>query len=730
MVSVTNRIELSGAARTAQAEVASAAVDRQIAWIDGDPAIAKMKSLSAVSFASAAPNEEEATDGVTPRRGDSRKQYTAMLDLFPSTDHDTLLPRTDVLIKATQAEASRKRVVSELTAFTQDRRSNAVVVALAHWAIKMLTDGTLEDSDPAYGTVKTYLTIVGGGLVALTESSSLTDFDETELTQIYVDLVEMKAPAQRDRAAREVLHFHSVVAPKLGLAEIDPSELQIYLKKSASRVDSELILPQEFYMAMAYIAELARDGGDALAGTPTQRRLLRQARILLMMIDAAGCRTGEPLGMRLAEIAHDDSQIWAAFVPNRHRRIKTRAGWRVVELMHRLNANDAKYLQGWIVAERARLPDVMRRTGYLFSTAESALDVSPKRHVRRLAAMALGVFTGRTREDMHRGRHMVAGEGLAWTALLPEDRDRVGFLRPLSPSEASPIGVNFPRDLHRHTAILGHRRPLTSIKVYLHFSWLVRSRSDAWIQKRANRRTAAAAMGLSVFRADQIKQQDKEASEMLAWLNHGLAPRRVDKTPATSRQESPKKPLDFREMTAAEIGQLLGWAEHGVDENAAALSLGATHEQMELVRAAVAEYAAKIGRDFRSRGEDRNGTASRRMSSAHHLYQLWDISSRRDEDDESRALASIATALFAHAKSTDKDALILPAREAVLLQRLLIACGHDEHLVQTTTHAKPALRLVRVKRPGNGKRYAGLELKRILGVIWIKRRLLELARGD
>ena len=732
MVSVANRIELSGAARTAQVEVTSAAVDRQIAWIDGDPVIAKEETLTAVSSSSIAQHDEEVADGATSKRGDSRKQYRALLDVFPSTDHDTLLPRTGVVVKPTQVEFSRKNVVSELAAFAQDRQSNAVVAALAHWAIKMLTDGTLEQSNPAFGTVKTYLTIVGGGLVALTESSSLTDFNEAELTQIYVDLVEMKQAAQRERVAREVLHFHSVVAAKLGIAEIDTSELEIYVSKGSSHVDSELILPQELRSAIAHLGEMARDGGDDLARSPTQRRLLRQAQILLTIIDAAGPRTGEPLGMRLAEIGQVDSLIWAAFVPNSHRRIKTRAGWRTVDLTHRMDGDDARYLRGWIEAERARLPDAMRRGGYLFATIDSAVDVSPKRHVRRLAALAVGMFTGRSREQLHRGRHMCAGEGLAWFALASEDRDRLGFLRPLSPNLASPSGVRFPRDLHRHTAVLGHRRPLTSIKVYLHFGWLMRSRSDAWIQQRVNRRTAAVAMGLSVFRADQIRQQNTGGSEMQAWLNQGLAPRRVNAEAAVLAQKAPEKALNVRHISAADIGQLLGWVERGVDAGSAALSVGLTREQMALLREAVAEYAAKIGRDFQSREEnpDGAGTASRRMSAAHHLYRLWDISSRSDEDDEHRALGSVVTALFAHARSTDKDALVLPSREARLLQRLLVGCGHDEHLIQINAHAMPALRVMRVKRSARSERYAGLELKRILGVIWIRRRLLELARSD
>ena len=239
-------------------------------------------------------------------------------------------------------------------------------------------------------------------------------------------------------------------------------------------------------------------------------------------------------------------------------------------------------------------------------------------------------------------------------------------------------------------------------------------------------------MGLSMFRADQIRQENKGISEAQAWLNHGLVPRRVNEVPAALQKKPSEKALDLRQISSADIGQLLGWAERGIDANSAALSLGATREQMDLLQIAVAEYASKIGRDFHSRGEDRDGagTVSRRMSAAHHLYRLWDISSRGDDDGEAKALMSVVTSLFAHAKSTDKDALILPAREVGLLQRMLVGCGHDEHQIQINAHAMPTLRVMRVKRSASGNRYAGLELKRILGVIWIRRRLHEIARSE
>lgn len=66
---------------------------------------------------------------------------------------------------------------------------------------------------------------------------------------------------------------------------------------------------------------------------------------------------------------------------------------------------------------------------------------------------------------------------------------------------------------------------------------------------------------------------------------------------------------------------------------------------------------------------------------------------------------------------TGKDALALPAREAKLLQRLLIGCGHDGHSVQITAHAAPAFRKMRVKRLGSSKRYAVLELQRIMALV-------------
>lgn len=722
ITAVANRIELSGAARTALAEVTSAAIGQQQAWIDGDPVVNAASSLGEVMA------QRSLTSIVTARvrRGDSRRQYRALLELFPSTEHDTVLPRTGVVIKPTQAESARNRVVAEMRALVKDKTTNAVVMALALWAIKMLTVGTLSESNPAYGTILTYLTTVGSDLVSLTESCALSDFDEAELAQIYLNVVEMKTPRGQPLAAREILHFHASVANLLDLPEIDPSELETYLGKAESHVDAELILPQEWDFAVERVAMLCAEGGDEYAQTPEQRRLLRQTKLLLQMIGAAGPRSGEPLGMRMDDLIFAGQLIIAAFVPNRHRRIKTRAGQRVIDLSHLLDDAAQQDMQAWVVAERARLTESMQRKGYLFSSPDSALDVSPKSPVKRLASLVLGVATGRARERLHRGRHMALGQGLMWYALTSQERARLPFLHSLAPVMQERTGAQFPRDLQRQVAVVGHRRALTSIRAYLHFNWILRSRSDRWIQQRVNRRTAAVAMCVSVFRADQLRLQDKNRDEAQAWLDNGVKPRETMPAPLMDRPRRP--PLDVTQISIRDVGRLLGWVEEGVEPGDAALSLGVSQAQMNLLNQAVAEYSSQVGRDFHSRGKGR--AVSRRMSSASHLYKLWQIE-RDGNANDYRSLSDVARALYSVSRPTDKDTLVLPAREADLLKRLLANCGHDSGLIEIREHPKKAaLRTMRILRSSSGRGYAGLELKRILGVIWVRDRLVELSTNS
>ena len=719
MTAVANRIELSGAARTALAEVTSADIGQQQAWIDGDPVVNAASSLGEVM----AQRSSTSIETVRVKRGDSRRQYRALLELFPSTEHDTVLPRTGVVIKPTQAESARNRVVTEMRALVKDETTNAVVMALALWAIKMLTVGTLSESNPAYGTILTYLTTVGSDLVSLTESYALSDFDEAELAQIYLDVVEMKTPRGQSLAAREILHFHASVANLLDLPEIDPSELETYLGKAESHVDAELILPQEWDFAVERVAMLCTEGGDEFAQMPEQRRLLRQTKLLLEMIGAAGPRSGEPLGMRLDDLIFAGRLIMAAFVPNRHRRIKTRAGRRVIDLSHLLDDAAQQDMRAWVAAERARLTDSMRRKGYLFSSPDSALDVSPKSPVKHLASLVLGVATGRARERLHRGRHMALGQGLMWYALSSAERAQIPSLQSLAPAIQGDAGIQFPRDLQRQVAVVGHRRALTSIRAYLHFNWLLRSRSDRWIQQRVNRRTAAVAMGVSVFRADQLRLQNKGKDEAQAWLDNGVKPREA--RPELVSEMLPRLPLDVRQISIRDVGRLLGWVEQGIEPDAAALSLGVTQAQMILLNQAIAEYSSQVGRDFRSRGKGR--AVSRRMSSAAHLYKLWQVEQDGGEGDL-RSLSEIARALYSASRPTDKDFLVLPVREADLLKRHLLDCGHDSGLIEIREHPqKAALCRMRILRSSTYRSYAGLELKRILGVIWVRNRLVELS---
>lgn len=740
-VGVCNRIELSGAARlaTGVGGCVPAEADRQIAWLDGDPVTP--------SEASGASYDDEDLSVEAPdvpaRRGGARAEYLKMLKWFPSERANTVLPRTGVRIEPTQIESSRNLVIAEFEAYVASGSGNNVVVAIAHWVLKMLREGTLAETNPAYSTIRSYVSLVGGPLVELADQSRLTDFDEPELAQIYVDVVEMRR-AGKDRAAREVMHFHDVVAPIYGLPELDYSEYEIYLGKGATKVDAELIIPQELQQAV----QIAKDN-DGRSVDTVGRRTCRQSALLLRMTGAAGCRSGEPLGMQLRDACFSDRAVVVAFVPNRHRRIKTRAGVRVVDITHRLSDVERADLAAWVDAEKGRLPSAGARHGYLYAGRSSGSDLSVKQVVRGAAIRSIRSVTKRKRERLHRIRHMVAGEGLMWATLPDSDRERIGFLKPLA-SRALPRGATlFPRDLHRHTLVIGHRRPATSIRIYMHMGWALRARADQWMQYRVTRWTAAAAMGVSVFRADQIRQQNREVPQSQAWLDVSLGPRHMPSISVASPESVAGTDSEAATLSAAEVGLLLGWTERNLAIDAAGLVLGATARQARLVAEAVAEYTARIGRDFVSRS---NGSrTTRRVSSAQHLYGLWDIDGRAADDPLHKKLGAVVAAVFTWAKPTDQDAIVLPASEANMLVELLEAVGHARGLASMEAHETASLRIVRVARqPASGnavaegqqdavrqpgktgaaKRYAGRELKRILGVIWVRHRIAGLEAFD
>jgi hypothetical protein len=324
----------------------------------------------------------------------------------------------------------------------------------------------------------------------------------------------------------------------------------------------------------------------------------------------------------------------------------------------------------------------------------------------------------------------VAGEALMYIFCSNVDRNALAWLKPLAAGSLAPCGVTFPRDLHRQCRVLGQAGPAITLRSYFHFPWAIRSRSEAWLGRRTDRRGAATALGISVNGVDRISQRNKPIEARIAWLNHVIAPRMplAAPSPAILKMTPPAEVAPrTTSLSTEDVGQLLGWTERGVMPENAALTLGATREEIELIRRASLEYFSKTGRGFLKR-EDTPKTATaqrviRRISSASHLYALWVIADRDESDVERRDLLAVVTAHYAWSVASNGSTIRLPESEAGMFKRLLESMGHPSQCIHSRKVPNSRLVDIEIERPGKPSRYLGRQVRRILGVIWIHQRL-------
>ena len=125
-VSVAARYELSPGARMARGSTGctSAAIDLQIAWLDGDPPGGSTYKAPPAGLMPSGEREKS-----LPSRGASRTQYLALCRVFPTVDRDTHLPATARTIPSGEAASARSReaVIDEIRAMRSaaaaDRRA-------------------------------------------------------------------------------------------------------------------------------------------------------------------------------------------------------------------------------------------------------------------------------------------------------------------------------------------------------------------------------------------------------------------------------------------------------------------------------------------------------------------------------------------------------------------------------------------------------------------------------
>ena len=261
--------------------------------------------------------------------------------------------------------------------------------------------------------------------------------------------------------------------------------------------------------------------------------------------------------------------------------------------------------------------------------------------------------------------------------------------------------------------------------------WVLFSRSNQWILGRLNRNTAAAAMGITPSGADRITQRRDTEPHRLAWLNHVIKPEAVAKPSSVETTQS--KPLSaaesIRQMTVLNLSQILNWTEHGATLAASAYAAGASQQLLDLICTAAAEYKSQTGITFTNGDEaERQRPRTRRNLLTRHMNKLLDLLESTNADDiaKRRKLILVTTAAFTRAKVTHRDLIYLPNLEASLLRELLESVGHPTDLIERTNDKNGLLTSIRVRRKADSKIYCGIELKRILGIVWVRQRVIDL----
>ena len=744
-VSVSNRYELSPAARMAlhpENGSVSAQMQEQLALLDGDP-------VGAVRREPEEESDQEVNEVQMPRGkrlGNSRSQYLALCRVIPTPGKDLLLPLTGQKIDASQLlqSSTRPRVIAEVKAQlaqkSPEKLLQPIVRLLATWVLQMLVEGTEATQNPADVTVSTYLTRIGGRLVAIFGNASLSDVGEAELEIAYVEVIQSNQAAQ-DKAAAAVLAFHQCCARKCGLPDLDLAEVREYLAVQSRSVDASLILATERDEAVYRLRESCKAIEAENQAAREKVRISRQAAAAIPLYAYAGARRSEILGLKFHDIAWSgDSAISVRIRANRSRRLKTTAARRSIVPGDTMPRPAILQFSEWVQADRSRLPDWRHGHAYVFAPLEDGARADGRGQIASACAAVLSEVTGRRTERLHRLRHLSAFEQL--TPLVLGNRDLEALAGSALRMAASSQEVVLPRDMAGSVITLGHAQAGTTIRCYLHLPWLLRSRADQALSAQyMNRQTVAAVMGMSLPAVDRVSQLAKPKSPELAWIDHVIDSRAV---PVRASETLVENPTANRIWTAMDLGQLVRLVEQTGNLRQALAVMGDDERKADEIRKVFLAFEQRFGRRIIGGQWIESVSMPRRIvrgiAQASIFEQWWNPQDVGSSDGTATKIGRLADELYECMSPDDGDSIKLPSLAARELIRLLEELGINEKDI-AVVELPLGFSAARVQRPSKtrGKsdeqektgrvdgRYLGLPIKRALGIVWASKRMSALA---
>lgn len=664
-VAVANRFELSPAARYAMDPLrgaVQATIPEQLAFIDADP----VGPVRSVPDQEPLPAERGISDSAATQDAGTVRPYTQyrrLSGLIPQKGRSLHLPLTRREIPATDIalDRTRRSVLAELDAWLagSQRPTSAIVRMLAEWTRRDLEKISDHGKFLANETVSTYLTRIGGALVRTLGTLPQEQWDEQVLEEAYAFALFASNDARHKVAAR-ILDFHRFCEARYDLPDVDLGEVYAALRAEGRNVDAAMILPVERNAALAEIQRQAWDASNAGGA-----RLARMADALTAIFADAGARLSEPLGLRVADVGQRPSGgYWARIRSNRMRRVKSRAGNRIVCLPV---APSGRHDRTWQWREDVRSRRGVRRgaAAYLMAELGNSRAFGEYGAVARMIRQALARATGRPTERLHRLRHLWAQERVTALALSAGDAHAVG---------AQPCIVDRglePRDLARISVPLGHGHWMTTLQCYVHIPFVLMSRGAARQAKDYFKRTTiAGALGYTPFHLDGLRR-GKAGTATSVWFDHfrpcRVAPTDLCAPPPEALRDSPR-------WSASAVGRLLSETARCHSLDAALRLMGAPLEDASRVDAIATRWERKLGRRLLA-GNARPGPKRefRRLACQAEVEKLWAL---YDSGDEDRArIRAVVDAFYTHLLPETLGAATLPEREARLLHDLLRHIG-------------------------------------------------------
>ena len=634
---------------------------RQVAWLSN----ADDQSTPPEGIAR---SSSESKSSRMPKAHEIKEVYNRILPLIPRANRDVVDEEGNVTIPHEQHRRYRNQVVESVRDVIAAPDVPELAAAFGEWLCQMFRQKKSEGVYTlAESTIYNYFTTVGSGFLNVLPERMTMDLDDDEYIDLYAALLERKPEKSRKTTARELRNFHSLLTRRYSAPELDWSELADYLVDVPGRVDAQAVLSSEAEHALHTLRDWAF--GESANGQ-TNRRLLRQSYIVLLLLILTGCRMSEITGLQHRDIYQTFERLYIRIRPNYGRGTKSDAAKRILDVTDVISNEEMSLLLRWKEAEKRRMGKRWRMTTRLL------LDIDTDRPVDRDLLRTYTQSALRNSSQWllisHHIRHGLGGRiqidfGLFQMSVI----QGVRMDAPLQYDPQDHRSILLPRDTTRYRVLIGHAANCTVNRSYGHCPWVYLHYPVLDWHSSLDSVSIAAATGCSYVNHRRQKSQygKKLWSELLDNYLEPIIPIMVIKRKVA---EPPTMPFSGLPATVqyliATAPAVTDPKKGAYEEDYEAYGLGISQVN-KLLRAAE-EIARSTGIAFFSQhstlGHARSSMVPQRTRYSDHAWLLL----RCLESDQS-TVEMVTTAFVAAVKRAKREEIILPRQQAYDLRELV-----------------------------------------------------------